>query len=137
MNSPTAFSASLPAAEIGALTNLWQLIQAHTPATAGRNQPLLISEPSTVVDHTLCYSVEQQQVSGLFVRNCALTELPAVITQLTRLKHLDVTGNRLVTLPASIDEAKITAEFNDGVLKVTLPKSEKVKPTRIQVKGQG
>ncbi len=44
---------------------------------------------------------------------------------------------RVVTLPAAIDESKITADFNDGVLKVSLPKSEKVKPTRIQIKGQG
>ena len=44
---------------------------------------------------------------------------------------------RVITLPAQIDEAKIAADFSDGVLKVSLPKSEKVKPTRIQVKGQG
>lgn len=41
---------------------------------------------------------------------------------------------RLLTLPTQIEPEKISAEYHDGVLKVTLPKSEKVRPTRIQVK---
>jgi HSP20 family protein len=40
---------------------------------------------------------------------------------------------RVVALPVAVDEAKITADYQQGVLKVMLPKSEKVKPTRIQV----
>lgn len=44
---------------------------------------------------------------------------------------------RTIALPAAIDESKVNADFADGVLKVSLPKSEKVKPTRIQIKGQG
>lgn len=40
---------------------------------------------------------------------------------------------RVVSLPTPVDESKITADYRDGVLHVTLPKSEKVKPTRIQV----
>jgi len=40
---------------------------------------------------------------------------------------------RVVTLPAPIDEAKVVADFQHGVLRVVLPKSEKLKPTRIPV----
>ncbi len=41
---------------------------------------------------------------------------------------------RVVTLPAPIDEGKISADYAHGVLTVLLPKSEKLKPTRIPVK---
>jgi HSP20 family protein len=41
---------------------------------------------------------------------------------------------RTIPLPAAVDEGKIDAKFCDGVLKVTLPKSEKVKPKQIAVK---
>jgi HSP20 family molecular chaperone IbpA len=34
-----------------------------------------------------------------------------------------------------VDTAKITAECNNGVLTVKLPKSEKAKPTKIEIKG--
>lgn len=40
---------------------------------------------------------------------------------------------RVIAVPAPIDEEKITAHYADGVLRVTLPKSEKVKPRRIEV----
>jgi HSP20 family protein len=41
---------------------------------------------------------------------------------------------RVVALPVPVDETKISADYHQGVLKVVLPKSEKVKPTRITVK---
>ena len=42
--------------------------------------------------------------------------------------------SRSVSLPTSIDDEKIQAEYEAGVLKLTLPKSEEAKPKRIQVK---
>lgn len=42
---------------------------------------------------------------------------------------------RSFTLPGAVDEAKIAAIASHGVLKVTLPKSLKVKPRVIQVTG--
>lgn len=42
---------------------------------------------------------------------------------------------RTFALPGAVEEAKITATVADGVLKVTLPKSQKVKPKQIQVTG--
>jgi HSP20 family protein len=40
---------------------------------------------------------------------------------------------RTLTLPAEIDEAKVTAEYRQGVLLLTLPKAEHAKPRRITV----
>ena len=41
---------------------------------------------------------------------------------------------RSFTLPEDADGSKVTAEYKDGVLKVHLAKSEKVKPKAIEVK---
>ena len=41
---------------------------------------------------------------------------------------------RTFTLPANIDDAKIRAEFKDGVLTMRLPKSATAKPKSIEVK---
>jgi len=41
---------------------------------------------------------------------------------------------RVVQLPGAVDEEKIEAEFENGLLKIHVPKSEKVKPRRIPVK---
>ena len=38
-----------------------------------------------------------------------------------------------LTLPATIDSDNIRAEYRDGILSLTLPKSEKAKPKRIQI----
>ena len=40
---------------------------------------------------------------------------------------------RSVTLPASVDAAKINATYKDGVLTLDLPKAEEAKPKQIQV----
>ncbi|HUY92003.1 MAG TPA: Hsp20/alpha crystallin family protein [Pirellulales bacterium] len=41
---------------------------------------------------------------------------------------------RSIPLPTPVEEGKIAAKFTDGVLHVTLPKSEKAKPKQIAVK---
>lgn len=43
---------------------------------------------------------------------------------------------RTVPLPAGVDAEKIEATHHDGVLTITLPKSEAAKPRRISVKGK-
>ena len=40
---------------------------------------------------------------------------------------------RVVPVPETIDEEKVTAHFEDGVLKIVVPKNEEVKPKRIEV----
>lgn len=44
--------------------------------------------------------------------------------------------SRSVTVPEGIDEDKVTASFNDGVLEVRIPKPEERRPTRISI-GRG
>jgi len=42
--------------------------------------------------------------------------------------------NRIIELPCDVDSEKVAAEFKYGVLTITLPKAEEVKPRRIEVK---
>jgi HSP20 family protein len=42
---------------------------------------------------------------------------------------------RSVELPCAVKEDKVVAEYKDGVLKVTLPKSEEAKTRKVKVKG--
>jgi HSP20 family protein len=44
--------------------------------------------------------------------------------------------SRTVTLPAAVLEDKVTAECQDGILTVTLPKSEKIKTQKVKVKAR-
>ncbi len=47
------------------------------------------------------------------------------------------TFSRSVTLPASVKSDQVDAEYHNGVLTLTLPKTDEVKPKRIQIKGSG
>ncbi len=40
---------------------------------------------------------------------------------------------RSFTIPTAVDQEKITAEYNNGVLKVTMPKKEEIKPKEIKI----
>ncbi len=42
--------------------------------------------------------------------------------------------HRAVALPASVDGNKASAEFENGILKISIPKEEKAKPKAIDVK---
>jgi HSP20 family protein len=45
--------------------------------------------------------------------------------------------SRSVTLPPGVDEARIRAEFDAGVLEIHVPKPEERRPKRIQIGDQG
>lgn len=51
------------------------------------------------------------------------------------IRHERPHGNfrRLVNMPYSIDQSKITATYKDGILTITLPKAEEAKPRQIKV----
>jgi HSP20 family protein len=40
---------------------------------------------------------------------------------------------RTITLPVEIDDNKVRAEYKNGLILITMPKSEKAKPRQIQV----
>ena len=41
--------------------------------------------------------------------------------------------NRSFSIPATVDEEKIRADYKDGVLKIVLPKKEQTKPKQIKI----
>ena len=41
--------------------------------------------------------------------------------------------SRAFSIPATVDEEKIQADYKDGVLKILLPKKEQAKPKQIQI----
>jgi len=41
--------------------------------------------------------------------------------------------SRSLTLPANVDQNKVQASFKDGMLKISLPKIEEVKPQKISI----
>ena len=43
---------------------------------------------------------------------------------------------RTIDLPAGIDAERVTADYRDGVLRVTLPKAANAKPKRIEIKAK-
>ena len=43
------------------------------------------------------------------------------------------TFRRSISLPTRVDHSKVAATYEDGILKVTLPKAEEAKPKQIQV----
>ena len=43
------------------------------------------------------------------------------------------TFRRSITLPTRVDANKVNASYQDGILTVTLPKAEEVKPKQIHV----
>ena len=51
-----------------------------------------------------------------------------------RLERHSGSFSRSITLPTPINESEVAAEYRDGVLTITLPKSEQSKPHRIKVK---
>lgn len=42
--------------------------------------------------------------------------------------------SRVIELPSQVDSEQVSAEFKNGVLTITLPKSREVKPRHIEVK---
>ncbi len=50
-----------------------------------------------------------------------------------RVERAYGTFSRSFTLPSTVDQERIKAEYKDGVLKVTMPKKEEVKPKQIKV----
>jgi HSP20 family protein len=50
-----------------------------------------------------------------------------------RIERSYGTFSRAFSIPATVDEEKIKAEYKDGVLKIVLPKKEQAKPKQIRI----
>jgi len=44
---------------------------------------------------------------------------------------------RSVDLPCAVKDERVAAEYKEGVLKITLPKSEEAKPRKVKIKAEG
>jgi HSP20 family protein len=61
---------------------------------------------------------------------------PAVSNDLYhRLERGHGSFSRSFTLPSTVDAARVSAAYQDGVLTVTLPRREETRPRQIQVNG--
>jgi len=52
-------------------------------------------------------------------------------------EHRYGTFSRSVTLPSGLNSDKAEASFDNGILTLTIPKSEEIKPKQIKVKAKG
>jgi len=55
-------------------------------------------------------------------------------TSYHRKERAEGTFNRIVALPAEVDGERVDARYADGILTVSLPKSEQAKPRQITVR---
>lgn len=52
-----------------------------------------------------------------------------------RIERSSGSFSRTVTLPCSVTEKEVAAEYTNGVLSVILPKSEEARPKKVSIKG--
>jgi HSP20 family protein len=112
------------------------------PLRPGRTYPLVnVSEDADVVTvEALAPGLRAESISVSVQRN-QLTlsgEKPGLGDDVKRDQiYRNERGfgrfSRTLTLPSEVDANKVTAEYRNGLLTVTLPKSEAAKPRRIDV----
>jgi len=61
-------------------------------------------------------------------------EIAAENDRYYRRERMTGTFNRTITLPDPVDTNSVKAEYNDGVLKVTMNKAEEAKARKIEIK---
>lgn len=55
-------------------------------------------------------------------------------TKFNRMERISGKFFRSFTLPQTVEENRINAEFNDGQLRITIPKKEEARPREIEIK---
>ena len=116
-----------------------------TVPNEGDRQAAYIAPPADVVDFTDVGYVIRAEMPGVEKDTLEITVEHGELIILGRRKPIEVTGEliyreirphdfrRVYELAPSIDATKITANIDQGILTVTLPKAETVKPRKIAV----
>ncbi len=65
-------------------------------------------------------------------------EQPSSLKNMTAVRRERSSGDfeKTIRIPTKIDQDKIAASFTDGILSITLPKSEEAKPKTIQIEAK-
>ena len=92
------------------------------------NELLLLADVPGATKESIAVHVDKGQLI-LEARREAGTHGSPVLSE-----HRPVDYHRLFAVPQGIDASKIEAELIAGVLRVKLPKSEALKPRRIEIK---
>jgi len=98
----------------------------------------LVDKDDQVIVTAVLPGVERDEISltalGDTLTIAGEKKLPAT-EGVTYIRHERPHGKfrRLVDMPYSIDQSKITATYKDGILTITLPKAEEAKPRQIEV----
>lgn len=111
---------------------------------SGRLVPLLdLSETDTAIQVTMDLpGVDPEEIdihvsgNALNVRGECKAEKEEKGRRFLRVERSRGSFARTVTLPCTVVEDEVAAEYTDGVLTITLPKSEEAKSRRIPVKHQ-
>jgi len=124
----------------------WSLPFSRTsflPGRAARGYPLLnIGEDGEniyvdalapgVDPKTLDVSIKQNLLTLSGEKKALLSSVES--TAVHRSERSDGLFSRSITLPMEVSVEKVKASYQDGLLKLTLPKAEAAKPRQIQVK---
>lgn len=125
--------------ELGRWPRIWRT--AFLPGTAARRYPLVnISEDANnLYVEALAPGVDPKSLDLSVVRGRLTVkgEKPGLEQVDAEAYHRNERAagqfNRTIDLPVEVDVAKVQADYTNGLLLVTLPKSEAAKPRQIQV----
>lgn len=95
------------------------------------NESLIVAEMPGVKKEDVNLSVENGVLTIKGERKA--TEIPDV----TKVLHREIEYepfSRTIKLPHPVDVAKISAELTNGILKISLPKAEEIRPRTIEIK---
>lgn len=123
--------------------NLWPFSwTAFLPGRSARNYPLLnaYEDENNVYVEGLAPGIDPEKlnisVTGDILRiEGEKQQLSPEIKQESYHRNERSAGKflRSMTLPSDIDTEKVSADYSNGVLRITLPKAEKAKPKKISV----
>jgi len=125
--------------EGGRWPRMWR--SAFLPGTAGRRYPLvnLSEDANNVYVEALAPGVDPKSLdlSVLQGRLSIQGEKPGLEQVTAEAYHRNERAagrfHRVIDLPVSVDADKVNADYKDGLLLITLPKSEAAKPKHIAV----